>query len=359
MWDAIGIISMFATVIFVVLAIGSLFRKNGLFKKHLKYAGYSFLLMFVASIVTGPSEDDKPLQAVTEPKEVVQSAVKQEKEQEKKESVDTNADVENKKNNQSSEEKTDTDTTTSKKTANNQTTKNNDNTTKTEEKSNFIVATVTRVVDGDTIEVSINGREDTLRLLLVDTPETKHPSEPVQPFGPEASEFAKDILSGKEVKLELNGPERDKYQRLLVYLWIGDKMFNQMLLEKGLARVAYIYDPPYTHYDAYLAAEAKAEKADIGIWSIEGYAHIGHEHGFHDEVVATTETETNKNTQTTNTSATSNTKLKYDPNGPDRDCGDFDTHAEAQAFFEAAGGPTYDPHRLDRDKDGVVCESLP
>lgn len=52
--------------------------------------------------------------------------------------------------------------------------------------------------------------------------------------------------------------------------------------------------------------------------------------------------------------------LKYDPNGPDRDCGDFDTHDEAQNFYEAAGGPESDPHRLDgSDQDGVACESLP
>ena len=51
--------------------------------------------------------------------------------------------------------------------------------------------------------------------------------------------------------------------------------------------------------------------------------------------------------------------LRYDPAGPDRDCGDFATQAEAQSFFIAAGGPASDPHRLDRDGDGVVCESLP
>lgn len=50
---------------------------------------------------------------------------------------------------------------------------------------------------------------------------------------------------------------------------------------------------------------------------------------------------------------------RYDPNGPDRDCGDFRTHSAAQAFFEAAGGPARDPHRLDGDNDGVACEGLP
>nr|BDD46659.1 hypothetical protein 2 [Bacillales bacterium] len=110
-----------------------------------------------------------------------------------------------------------------------------------------------------------------MRLLLVDTPETKHPREPVEPYGPEASQFAKDTLSGKEVKLEFDGPKRDKYDRLLVHLWIGDKTFNQMLLENGFARIAYVYDPPYNHYDAYLEAEEKAKNSKIGIWSIPNY----------------------------------------------------------------------------------------
>jgi hypothetical protein len=52
-------------------------------------------------------------------------------------------------------------------------------------------------------------------------------------------------------------------------------------------------------------------------------------------------------------------ELRYDPSGPDRDCGDFDTWREAQAFYEAAGGPQKDPHRLDRDGNGIACESLP
>ena len=51
--------------------------------------------------------------------------------------------------------------------------------------------------------------------------------------------------------------------------------------------------------------------------------------------------------------------LRYDPFGPDRNCGDFDTWAEAQDFYEAAGGPESDRHRLDRDRDGIVCQSLP
>lgn len=131
--------------------------------------------------------------------------------------------------------------------------------------------TVTRVVDGDTVEVNYNGMIEDVRLLLVDTPETVHPSKPVQPFGPEASQFAKDSLSGQQVTLEFDGPKRDKYDRLLAYIWVNGENFNQLLLEKGLARYAYIYDPPYTHQEAMKAAEKNAKAKGIGIWSREGY----------------------------------------------------------------------------------------
>lgn len=108
----------------------------------------------------------------------------------------------------------------------------NEETTDTEPE--LISAVVTNIVDGDTFDVEINGKEERVRLLLVDTPETKDPDKPVQPFGPEATEFAEKTLSGKEVRLEFDGPERDKYDRLLVYLWVGDKIFNQMLLEVSI-----------------------------------------------------------------------------------------------------------------------------
>mgnify|MGYP001333899735 CR=1 FL=1 len=80
----------------------------------------------------------------------------------------------------------------------------------------LVSATVTNVVDGDTVDVNLNGKKERLRLLLVDTPETVHPNQPVQPFGPEASQFAKETLSGQEVQLEFDGPERDNYDRFLI-----------------------------------------------------------------------------------------------------------------------------------------------
>lgn len=208
---------------------------------------------------------------------------------------------------------------------------------------NKVEAEVTRVVDGDTIEVNYNGKTEDVRLLLVDTPETKHPSLPVQPYGPEASAFAKETLSGKEVQLEFDGPKRDKYDRLLAYVWVDGVNFNKMLLEEGFARYAYVYDPPYTHSHEFIKAQTKAMNEKLNIWSIDGYVT---EDGFNSEA----EDDTNTDDGYTG---------PYDPHGEDKNCSDFSTQEEAQAFFEAAGGPESDPHRLDGDGNGVACESLP
>jgi len=218
----------------------------------------------------------------------------------------------------------------------------------TTQDSNKTKATVTRVVDGDTIEVEMDGKTEDVRLLLVDTPETKHPSKPVQPYAPEASEFAKNTLAGKEVTLEFDGSKRDKYDRLLAYVWVDGKNFNKMLLEEGLARLAYVYDPPYTHYDEFMKAQMKAVNENKNIWSIDGYVQ---DEGFNSDVT--------QETDTTEEDTSGEYNGDYDPFGDDRNCGDFDTQDEAQAFFEAAGGPESDPHRLDGDGNGIACESLP
>ncbi|OAH57791.1 MULTISPECIES: thermonuclease family protein [Bacillaceae] len=135
----------------------------------------------------------------------------------------------------------------------------------------LIAATVIRVVDGDTIKVTMDGKEETVRLILVDTPETKHPQKGVQPFGPEASAFTTEQLAGKEVKIEPGIEERDRYGRLLAYVYVaGDKMFNKMLLEKGLARVA-VYPPNTQYLDEFEKIQADAKSKAIGIWSVENY----------------------------------------------------------------------------------------
>ncbi|UAC49168.1 thermonuclease family protein [Bacillus aquiflavi] len=139
------------------------------------------------------------------------------------------------------------------------------------ESHSFMKATVINVVDGDTIDVRFeDGKKERVRLILVDTPETKHPKKPVQPFGPEASDFTKDTLLHQDIKLELDVEERDRYGRILAYVYVNEKMINEMLLEKGLARVAVF--PPNTKYvDQFRAIQEKAQKEERGIWSLENY----------------------------------------------------------------------------------------
>ncbi|TDQ35234.1 thermonuclease family protein [Aureibacillus halotolerans] len=198
-------------------------------------------------------------------------------------------------------------------------------------------ATVTRIVDGDTIEISFDGKEESVRLLLVDTPETVHPNEPVQLFGPEASAFAKDVLAGEVVQLEYDGPIKDKYDRLLGYIWIDGQNYNQMLLEEGLARYAYVYDPPYKYQDDFVAAEEIARDEGIGIWSIPG-------HVTEDGFTVAVEVETDELDEKS---------VDFE----DKNCSDFESQKDAQTFYEA-NDPANDPHGLDGDGNGLVCESL-
>lgn len=131
-----------------------------------------------------------------------------------------------------------------------------------------IKARVTKVIDGDTVIVNMDGKEERVRLILVDTPETKHPQMGVQPFGPEASAFTTEQLEGKDITLEGGVQERDRYGRVLAYVWIGDKLFNQTLLENGLARVA-VYPPNTKYLDEFNATQETAKKKAVGLWSIE------------------------------------------------------------------------------------------
>jgi len=126
---------------------------------------------------------------------------------------------------------------------------------------------VVRVVDGDTIEVRLGGREETVRLIGVDTPETRHPGRPVQCFGPAAGAFHARLVEGERVRVEPGVEERDRYGRLLGYvLRERDGLFvNAELVRRGYARArAY---PPNDRYAAGLEALAEAARqAGRGLW---------------------------------------------------------------------------------------------
>jgi micrococcal nuclease len=205
-------------------------------------------------------------------------------------------------------------------------------------------AQVINVVDGDTIDVLIEGVEYRVRYILIDTPETKHPDKPVEPFGPEASEANRRLVESQTVLLEKDVSETDQYGRLLRYVYVGDTMVNEELLRLGLAQVA-TFPPDVKYVDRFLEIQHQAQAVGEGIWGSQPIA----------EQPASTPLPEAAPPSTTSSGYTS----PYDPSGPDRDCPDFSTHAEAQTFFEAAGGPASDPHRLDGDDDGVACERLP
>jgi micrococcal nuclease len=205
----------------------------------------------------------------------------------------------------------------------------------------FISAKVLRVVDGDTLVVTIDGKQDTVRLILVDTPETKKPNTPIQPFGPEASAFTKKELEGSDVKLERDVSERDKYKRLLAYVYKGDKMFNELLLEKGLARVA-IYPPDVKYIDRFNKIQKVAQASKVGIWSIEDYAT---DKGYNMEAVQATPKAVSSPTPKP-TSVKQSGYVVYSS------CAAAKKAGKAPLHKGDAGYST----NLDRDGDGVACE---
>jgi micrococcal nuclease len=126
-------------------------------------------------------------------------------------------------------------------------------------------AEVSRVIDGDTVEVRLRGRTLDIRLIGVDTPETVHPFKPVQCFGPQASSFTESTLLGERVRLEFDVERVDRYGRTLAYLWLRDKMFNQMLVRRGFAQVS-TYPPNVKYVDRFLDAQRKARATESGLW---------------------------------------------------------------------------------------------
>jgi micrococcal nuclease len=126
--------------------------------------------------------------------------------------------------------------------------------------------TVVAVSDGDTIEVvDGSGGRDTVRLLGVDTPETHHPIEPVECFGPEAATYTAERLSGREVRLEGDVEARDRYGRRLAYVILGGERFNDELLRLGYAELLVI-EPNHAHARAMLRAELEAKRTGRGLW---------------------------------------------------------------------------------------------
>jgi micrococcal nuclease len=130
-------------------------------------------------------------------------------------------------------------------------------------------ASVARIVDGDTIDVTIGGRRERVRLIGIDTPETKKPNTPVQCYGPEATEFTKSLLAvDAPLHLERDVVARDDYGRMLAYVYlVGDGTFvNMKIISNGYARPLTIA-PNVAHADEFVQAARAAEADNIGLWA--------------------------------------------------------------------------------------------
>lgn len=197
---------------------------------------------------------------------------------------------------------------------------------------------VTRVVDGDTIEVRLRGgRIEDVRLIGVDTPETVHPTVGVECFGPAAANFTKSHLEGESVRLEYDVERRDRYGRLLAYVWLDGVMFNKTLVARGFASVS-TYPPNVRYVDRFLDAQREARSHDRGLWA-----------------GCTAEVDPEPQEKPAPVSGVGG---NCDPNysgacipsyPPDLDCPEV-----GATDFRSTGS---DPHGFDGDADGSACES--
>lgn len=140
---------------------------------------------------------------------------------------------------------------------------------------------VTRVIDGDTIEIEGGER---VRYIGIDTPETVDPRKPVQCFGVEASKKNKELVEGKMVRLEKDITDRDKYNRLLRYVFVDNVFINLELVKQGFA-YSYSYPPDIKYQDQFLKAQQEAEKTKQGLWSA---CPIGQEQTISTPIITTT-----------------------------------------------------------------------
>jgi len=221
-------------------------------------------------------------------------------------------------------------------------------------------ATVTRVIDSDTVEVEFeDGETDTVRLLGVDTPETTLGD--VDPpeyegipdntagrdhlfnWGERASDYATEELEGETVRVATD-PEADRrgsFDRLLAYIYVDGENFNLGLIEQGYARM---YDSSFSQRSDFADAEEEARSENEGLWDFDG------------STSTPTETETATATPTDDSDGSSDLPPPSGGSSDPYDCPDFDSKQQAQEYFEN-NNPDEDPSGLDRDDDGEACDT--
>jgi micrococcal nuclease len=130
-----------------------------------------------------------------------------------------------------------------------------------------IEGTVVRIVDGDTIHVRIGDRIEKVRYIGVNTPEIHHPQKGEEPGGREAAQLNRALLDTRHVRLETDVQTRDRYGRLLAYVWIGDTMVNAELVRRGYAQVMTV-PPNVRHQALFVKLQRDAREAGRGLWRV-------------------------------------------------------------------------------------------
>lgn len=205
---------------------------------------------------------------------------------------------------------------------------------------------VVSVTDGDTFKVMLDGTTETVRMVGINSPETVDPRKSLECFGTEASNKLKSLLENQEVQLEVDSTQsdRDKYNRLLRFVVVNKEDIGLKMIQEGYAYEALYSSTPHRLREAYVQAQKMAQNEQKGLWA-EGACLV-----FTPKPLPT------------NTPKVETSSNEKSCSGPDLDCSDFASHAEAQQFFEGCGwSAENDPMRLDSVGvgDGVACESLP
>lgn len=130
-----------------------------------------------------------------------------------------------------------------------------------------IVCLVERVVDGDTFEIRYQNKKEKVRLIGIDTPESVHPdASKNSDYGKKASDYMKELIEGKRVTLEWDTQVRDKYGRLLAYVYLENgEMVNSLLLKQGYAQIA-TYPPNVKYVEMFTQLQKEARQNEKGFW---------------------------------------------------------------------------------------------
>ncbi len=143
-----------------------------------------------------------------------------------------------------------------------------------------------KCIDGDTAKFKLNGKKITVRFLAIDAPEIKHSNQDEEPFGVEAKNYTcKTLTNAKNIQLEYDeaSHKKDNYNRHLAWIWVDGKLLQKKLIQKGYAKVAYIYGD-YKYVDILKKEEEKAQRKKIGIWSNEDYKYLNNNSSLLDSI---------------------------------------------------------------------------